>query len=255
MSLRLRNKKWKDSTHMWTVIYQHHSKASLESFVIIFFSLFHLLYNYWGKLPMYIWRSKKSAFLIIEQKISCSFADVCNPRRKRPKLVSFLFILEREREREKPHHTFHDCCEHFFIFYWCINNDKKASKAMETIILAIYIFSSAMIIVLWTGLYLKDIASHDDPHVLLWRLLIFYLLCIMHAIIHETWAKTFCIIINLTNENCFLFMAWDYRSRLSSYKNLMRIRVHSHEELTLIITHDIHFKQQHNKHTLLTRHC
>lgn len=175
---------------MWTRIYQHHSKASLESFVIIFFSYF-THYIIIGENYLCIRRSK-SAFLIIEQKI-CSFADVCNPRRRRPK-ISFIFIHSWVREKETSSY-FHGCCEYFFILLMHSAMTKRPHGKGDGNNYFGYIFFSAMIIVLWTELsqgYRISWWWSSSSFSSSWRLLIFYSLCIKHAIIiHETWAKNF----------------------------------------------------------------
>lgn len=141
MSLRLRNKKWKDSTHMWTRIYQHHSKASLESFVIIFFFVFHYIIIGENYLCIYE-EARRMLFWLLNRRFLAHSLMCVILAEEDQKLVSILFILEwvRERERETSSYFSWLLWTFFFIFYWCINNDKKASKAMETIILAIYIF-------------------------------------------------------------------------------------------------------------------
>lgn len=140
MSLRLRNKKWKDSTHMWTRIYQHHSKASLESFVIIFFFVFHYIIIGENYLCIYE-EARRMLFWLLNRRFLAHSLMCVILAEEDQKLVSILFILEWVRERERNLIIlFMTVVNIFFIFYWCINNDKKASKAMETIILAIYIF-------------------------------------------------------------------------------------------------------------------
>lgn len=125
------------------------------------------LYNYWGKLPMYIRRSKKNAFLIIEQKISCSFADVCNPRRRRPK-ISFNFIHSWVSERERNLIILFMTVMNIFFYILLMHQQwQKGLKGDGNNYFGyIYFF-----LLRWLLFYelncLKDIASHDDPLVLL----------------------------------------------------------------------------------------
>lgn len=182
MSLRLRNKKWKDSTHMWTRIYQHHSKASLESFVIIFFFVFHYIIIGENYLCIYE-EARRMLFWLLNRRFLAHSLMCVILAEEDQKLVSILFILEWVREREKPHHTFHDCCEHFFLYFIDASTMTKRPQRRWKQLFWLYIFfSSAMIIVLWTELsqgYRISWWSSCSS----WRLLIF-LLALHHACDH-----------------------------------------------------------------------
>lgn len=199
-----------------------------------------------GKIT-YVYEEARVLFWLLNRRFAHSLMCVILAEEDQ-KLVSFLFILEWEKK--KPHHAFMTVVNIFFYIIDAFSNDKKASwqRRWKQLFRLYIFFCDDYCFMNWTVSRISHLMMMILIFFFFFLTTINFLLALHQACDHHprNMSKKFCIIINLTNENCFLFMAWDYRNRLSSYKNLMRIRVHSHE-LTLIITHDSLLKS-HNKH-------
>lgn len=144
-----------------------------------------------GKIT-YVYEEARVLFWLLNRRFAHSLMCVILAEEDQ-KLVSFLFILEWEKK--KPHHTFMTVVNIFFILLMHSAMTKRPHGKGDGNNYFGYIFFSAMIIVLWTELsqgYRISWWWSSSSFSSSWRLLIFYSLCIKHAIIiHETWAKNF----------------------------------------------------------------